>query len=105
MNEAPISGSIKGYYKGYSVQITNRDPSLNIEPLLDKAKWVVEWMEKNGFKPSWNEDTNTKVNPSTKWMGDGKKCPQCGVPFLVQKVAKDGTVTLLCYDKKCGFKK
>ncbi len=30
-------------------------------------------------------------------------CPQCKLPFLIKKVAKDGTVTLLCSDKKCGY--
>lgn len=32
-------------------------------------------------------------------------CPDCKAPFLVKKVAKDGTVTLTCNDKKCGYKK
>ncbi|MDR3551041.1 MAG: type I DNA topoisomerase [Candidatus Babeliales bacterium] len=32
-------------------------------------------------------------------------CPDCKAPFLVKKVAKDGTVTLMCHDKKCGYKK
>lgn len=31
-------------------------------------------------------------------------CPDCKAPFLVKKIAKDGTVTLLCHDKKCGYK-
>ncbi|MCC7415263.1 MAG: type I DNA topoisomerase [Epsilonproteobacteria bacterium] len=31
-------------------------------------------------------------------------CPQCKLPFLVQKIAKDGTVTLTCNDKACGYK-
>lgn len=30
-------------------------------------------------------------------------CPQCKLPFLVKKVAKNGTITLMCSDKKCGF--
>ena len=34
-----------------------------------------------------------------------QKCPECSVPFLIQKVSKDGKVTLLCFDKKCGYKK
>jgi DNA topoisomerase-1 len=33
------------------------------------------------------------------------KCPDCKAPFLVKKVAKDGTITLMCHDKKCGYKK
>ena len=33
-------------------------------------------------------------------------CPDCKLPFLVKKVSKkDGTVTLTCWDKKCGYKK
>lgn len=31
-------------------------------------------------------------------------CPKCKLPFLVQKIAKDGTQTLLCNDKACGYK-
>lgn len=30
-------------------------------------------------------------------------CPQCKLPFLVKKVDKQGNVTLLCSDKKCGY--
>ncbi len=32
-------------------------------------------------------------------------CPLCKLPFLIKKVAKDGTVTLICSDKKCGYVK
>ncbi len=34
-----------------------------------------------------------------------KKCPDCKLPFLVKKTNKEGKVTLLCSDKKCGYKK
>ncbi len=34
-----------------------------------------------------------------------KKCPQCKLPFLIKKTSKDGKVTLLCFDKACGYKK
>ncbi len=30
-------------------------------------------------------------------------CPQCKAPFLVKKFNKDGTVTLRCHDKNCGY--
>lgn len=30
-------------------------------------------------------------------------CPQCKAPALIKKVSKDGTVTLSCGDKKCGY--
>lgn len=32
-------------------------------------------------------------------------CPQCSAPYLVKKVAKDGTVTLACNNKECGYKR
>jgi len=31
-------------------------------------------------------------------------CPLCKAPFLVKKVAKDGTITLYCHTKTCGYK-
>jgi DNA topoisomerase I len=31
-------------------------------------------------------------------------CPQCGLPFLIKKVDKEGHITLFCSDKKCGYK-
>ena len=30
-------------------------------------------------------------------------CPKCKLPFLVKKTNKAGEVTLLCWDKKCGY--
>lgn len=32
-------------------------------------------------------------------------CPKCKSPALIKKVSKDGKVTLLCGDKKCGYTK
>ena len=32
-------------------------------------------------------------------------CPQCTLPFLIKKTDKEGKVTLLCQDKKCGYSK
>lgn len=34
-----------------------------------------------------------------------QKCPQCKLPFLIKKTDKDGNVTLLCFDKTCGYRK
>lgn len=31
-------------------------------------------------------------------------CPECKSPFLVKKTDKEGNITLLCHDKKCGYK-
>lgn len=33
-----------------------------------------------------------------------QKCPQCKLPFLIKKTDKEGAVTLLCFDKTCGYK-
>lgn len=32
-------------------------------------------------------------------------CPQCSWPFLTKKTSKDGTTTLICANKDCGYKK
>jgi DNA topoisomerase-1 len=32
-------------------------------------------------------------------------CPHCKLPFLIKKTDKEGNVTLLCSDKKCGYVK
>jgi DNA topoisomerase-1 len=32
-------------------------------------------------------------------------CPKCKLPFLTKKTDKEGNVTLICWDKKCGYKK
>lgn len=33
-----------------------------------------------------------------------RKCPDCGTPYLLKKVAKDGTVTLSCNQKGCSYR-
>ncbi len=33
-----------------------------------------------------------------------KACPDCKLPFLMKKIDKDGKITLICSDKKCGHK-
>lgn len=59
--ESPISGNVRGYYKGYSVQITCRDPERPLKPLLVKMMQVANFMDARGFKPSWNDETNEQV--------------------------------------------
>lgn len=34
-----------------------------------------------------------------------EKCPDCKWPFLTKKTTKDGTVTILCANKSCGYKR
>ena len=32
-----------------------------------------------------------------------KKCPKCKLPFLIKKTNKDGSITLRCSNKECGY--
>lgn len=75
---------VKGYYKGYSISATQRNTSESMKPFLEAGKKAVEWMEANGFKPSWNEDTNGKFKPVTK------DAPVCGI-HKVPMTWKTGT--------------
>jgi DNA topoisomerase I len=31
-------------------------------------------------------------------------CPECSLPFLLKRIDKSGSISLLCSDKKCGYK-
>ena len=87
--EAPASVTIRGYFKGYSVLITNRDPKVNVAPLLAKAMNGITWMIENGFKPSWNNETNSKSSSTPKIEVKTKPCEQCGgTRKLVEGVSK-----------------
>ena len=60
--EAAMSANVRGYYKGFSIQITCRDPQVKVKPLLDKCVEIAEYMNNNGWKPSWNDTTNQANN-------------------------------------------
>lgn len=68
--EAPISVSVTGYYKGFSVIATKRQPNEALKPLLEDAMKAIDWMANNGWKPSWRDGeaprqplVNTKICP------------------------------------------
>lgn len=93
--ESPASVTIKGYYKGYSVLITNRDPEVAVAPLLAKAINGINWMVENGFLPSWNTDTNAKVNGKTVQSAPAKvetDLPICPVhnKLMKERTGADG---------------
>jgi len=73
--EAPVSITVRGYYKGFSVLITKRNAEGNIE--LDKIIKAVDNMVEKGFKPSWNETTNSGV----RVLPEAPKtpAPTCGI--------------------------
>ena len=78
--EAPISSTVRGYYKGYSVLLTKRDPNVKSLPLLEDAMKAIDWMDEHGFKPSWADDTNKKNGQQTLPAEPTKSfvCQTCG---------------------------
>jgi len=70
--EAPISITIKGYYKGFSVLLTKRLDERELTPQIVGVMAVIDNMINKGFQPSWNTDTNAKVN------GEKHLCDKCG---------------------------
>lgn len=84
-SEAPASVTIKGYYKGYSVLVTNRDPATDTYPLVQKAIKAIDWMIENGFKPSWNEE-----NKGSATITPTAKCKTCGAPAEYKSGEKNG---------------
>jgi hypothetical protein len=87
--EAPVSVTIRGYYKGYSVLATKRDTT-PLMPLLQDSMKAIDWMIENGFKPSWADDTNNKVKPQEPVKDElTATCPIHNVP-MTQKVGAYG---------------
>jgi hypothetical protein len=82
--EAPVSINVRGYYKGFSVQITKRNAKGVIE--LEKIIQAVDNMIEKGFKPSWAEETNKKNGVGLDSL-PSPKCPKCGAP-MVKRTSK-----------------
>jgi DNA topoisomerase I len=55
-------------------------------------------------KPFWG----CKNYPECKFVVFGEieetPCPECKSPFLQKKFEKDGSITLQCVNKECGYK-
>lgn len=61
--EAPVSVSVRGYYKGYSILVTRRGDEGKMKGLVKDAMKAIDWMaDKDDFAPSWNPDTNKQIN-------------------------------------------
>lgn len=75
--EANMSSTVRGYYKGYSVLLTMRDPSVEAAPLLEKSMAAIDWMEEQGFKPSWADDSSSQPKSSPKGGFDKTKQDNC----------------------------
>jgi hypothetical protein len=94
--EAPVSITVRGYYKGFSVLITKRKDQMD-EQELTKITAAIDNMEAKGFKPSWNEATNKGNGAQTAALGPKKptevKDAQATCPhtqFKVLQVKKEG---------------
>ena len=86
--EAPASVTIRAFYKGYSVLLTNRDENVRMRPLLRKAINAINWMDLNDFKPSWNEPKGQQsfVKQDQK---DQKTCPHAHTVVKVSHSEKN----------------
>jgi len=97
--EAAQSISFVIYFKGVSMTITQRDPSIDMAKFIDDKKAEIDkLLQDPNFKPSWNPDTNKAVgqpmqkkihaeqpkqpNSTTDWQdqGAGLVCKVCGSP-------------------------
>lgn len=59
--ESPQSISITLYYKGFSMIITKRDPSVSVIDLITESMKGIDWAIERGLKPSWNDETNRQA--------------------------------------------
>ena len=96
--EAPISSHINGYYKGFHIGITQRNPEMQEEifQLIKNAKIIVDLMIKDGWKPSWNGETNKQFenNPeksqeSMRSSSEDENTPNCNLHDKKMKKRKD----------------
>ena len=87
--EAPVSITIRGYYKGFSVLITKRKEAVDNDEAT-KIMRTIDGLVVKGFQPSWNTETNVKTNghkPAAQTM----VCSICGSPAeLKSGVSKTG---------------
>lgn len=85
--EAPMSINIRGYYKGFSVQLTKRLDENSLELQIPRVVGVIQKMIEYGYKPSWNEDTNGKTlapqtpatAPQVALQATPASSPVCGI--------------------------
>lgn len=83
--EAPRSISLTGYYKGFSVLVTQRDPKTSTYPLLQNAMKAIDWMIDNNFKPSWNTQTNRELMNDTPRVASNAPVPSGDAAWISEK--------------------
>lgn len=85
-SESPQSINITLYYKGFSMQVTKRDPDISVKDLVQEAMNGIDWAITQGLKPSWNDETNRtalgeqkksvsqapgETDPTNEWLDKG----------------------------------
>ena len=62
--ESPQSITVNFYYRGFSILLTKRDPSVEVKPLLEEAMKSIDWAILHNLQPSWNPETNAQAAAS-----------------------------------------
>lgn len=95
--ESPASVNVRGYLKGFSIQFTKRGDA--IVPLYSWVTELVSKMEADGFKPSWNTETNGKTYaktptgnefPDDSVIKESTPCWKCGEATTLKSGEKNG---------------
>ena len=88
--EADASCNIVGYYKGFRIMTTQRNPALSMKMYIDKAISDIDYMLDKGFKPSWNEQTNGQISTkdASTTQDNLGNCAKCGAPNKLSKRGK-----------------
>lgn len=84
-HEAPMSVTVRGWYKGYSVLITKRDPEASVEPLLKSAMSAIDWMDEN---EDWNSSWKDEDNSGGNYQQDKEKQAACDHENTEVRVSK-----------------
>jgi hypothetical protein len=79
--EAPVSITIQGYCKGFSVLITKRNGAGKVE--IPEIVKTIDNMIVKGFKPSWNEATNkqAEIAQATGQGGEAETANEAYAPL------------------------
>ncbi len=64
---------------------------------------IVERRSKRG-KQFWSCSNYPQCKFASWYRPVPKKCPECGVDFLLEKRDKSGNITFFCHKKECGYK-
>ncbi len=94
--EAPVSITIRAFYKSYSMLITRRGDKGDMSKLIKDAATAIDWMDnQEDYDASWD----TKAKPKERKVVEGKECPKCGSE-VVEGVKKDGSIFHKCSTQK-----